>query len=281
VKYTFEPFSVKYEPVLSPLDDFEAECVLAVNRILRNQQRPIVLLMSGGLDSELMANVLLKARVPFRCLIVRLLTEVPGSAIVFNQHDFDFALRWCAKNNVEYMFHDIDLFEQGSLLCEHVISARGFSPQFACQMEAMKWCAKQGYFFIAGHSEMDFVLRDGQYFLQDEQREATLDNFCELHHLSGSLHPLKDSRVIASFIQLPTVQRLLHAGVPRLLDYKHACYSDVFEMEPRNKATGFEKVQEWDYHLRTYLKRRYGHLDAKFYTPLTLFIAQDTVHPAL
>jgi len=177
------------------------------------------------------------------------------------------------KNKIEIIYCDLDVFKQNSLICEYSLSAKGFSPQYGCHMYIMKWCSDHGYFFLAGNGEMDLVFRHDEYYMMDEQREFTLDNFCKLHNLTGVWQFWKqDGRLISSFLKLPTVRLLLEKKVKSLLDHKHQCFSDVFNFEPRPKYTGFEKIQEWDSILRNYMKQSASGYDDVYYTPISTFV---------
>lgn len=274
MKYNFNPFVVDYGEILSPIDSFKGECILAINKALLFNEKnlPVVVMMSGGIDSELVAESLLLAGVKFHCVIGRLLTSTPTRDIIFNSHDYCIAEKWCRKNNIYFEYCDIDIFKQNSLLCDYAIEAKSFSPQYACHMFIMKWCSERGYFFFAGNGEMDIVLYNNEYCMMDEQREFTLDNFCNIHSLEGCFQFWKqDGRLISAFLRLPTVIELMNRQELRILDYKHRCFADEFNFEDRRKYTGFEYIQEWDYHLRNYLKSINGEFDSKFYTPISLF----------
>ena len=276
MKYQFDPFSVKYEQIISPVADFKSECILAANKaLLQNKDNlPVVVMMSGGIDSQFVAESLLLAGIPFKCVIGRLLSNLVNDITIFNKHDYIYAERWCITNKIEIMYCDIDIFGKSKLLTEYALSANTFSPQYACHMYIMKWCNDNKFFFLAGNGEMDIVLHNNQYCMMDEQREFTLDNFCKLHNLSGIFQFWKqDSRLISAFLKLPTVELLMEQKTIRLLDQKHRCFSDVFVFENRTKRTGFECVQEWDAILRTHLKRYVIQNDDKFYTPITYFTA--------
>jgi len=272
MNFTRDPqFLIQYEPRLRPVADFQTECFKAVQTVLQDaNNKPLVVMLSGGIDSELVAMALLLARVPFTAMIGRLCTQLNDYKIVFNDHDFKYAIDWCKKHNVEFFFCDIDIFKQGDLLCEYAVSANCFSPQYACHMHIMKHISDRGGFFLAGNGEMDIVkLSDGKYYMQDEERECCLRVFQTNHQLHGVAQFWKqDSYIISSFIQLPTVRRLMQEGHMSLLPFKYDCFSDVFVLEPRVKCTGFERIQEWDYILRSHLKTIVGTSDRKYYTPI-------------
>ena len=271
MKYQFIPFSVEYEQITSPVADFKTECIIAAHKaILENHYNlPIVVMMSGGIDSQLVAESLLLADIPFKCVIGRFQHE---TSVNSNRHDYEYAERWCKLNNVDMVYCDINLLKHEESLIEYALSAKSFSPQYACHMYIMKWCTDNNLFFIAGNGEMDIVLHDGEYCMMDEQREFALDNFCELNKLAGVFQFWKqDARLISSFLQLDMVKLLMATRMPRLLDYKHACFSNIFKFEDRTKKTGFELIQGWDASLRNKLKITAGNYDEKFYTPITYF----------
>ena len=272
MKYQFEPFIVNYDPIITPLLDFKEECIIAAkNAVSYNVNNlHIAVMMSGGIDSQFVAESLFLANIPFTCVIGRLQNK---SGEIFNKHDYEYAERWCQEHNIDKVYCDIDIFTDDKILIDYALSAQSFSPQYACHMYIMKWCSDKGYFFIAGNGEMDIVLIEKKYYMMDEQREFTLNNFCILNDIPGVFQFWKqDGRLISAFLNLPTVKLLMSAHVTRLLDHKHACFSDIFEFEDRTKKTGFELIQEWDMPLRKYLKERVGQYDQKYYTPITHFL---------
>jgi len=274
MKINFDPFIVEYPPIISPILHFKEECILAAENV-RNKNKnnlPIMVMMSGGIDSQLVAESLLLAGIEFKCVIGKLFTTLAQKKVIFNEHDYSYAERWCNKNKIDILYCDIDIYKSAESLSEYVLSAKGFSPQYACHMFMMKWCNDNGYFFVAGNGEMDIVLKDNEYYMLDEQREFTLLNFCNLHNIEGEFQFWKqDARLISAFIELPTVKWLMSQNIPRILDYKHRCFSDVFEFELREKKTGFEHIQEWDSIMRNHLKQYVGCYDHKYHTPINKF----------
>jgi hypothetical protein len=272
---TFDPFRVIYPEITSAIKDFKSECILAVNKIAdkNTDKLPYAIMVSGGIDSELVAESFLLAGEHFICAIGRLMTSINSHRIEFNQDDYRYAVDWCIRNNVEIIFVDIDIFKYNDLICKYTLDSAGFSPQYGCHMFVMKQLSDMGYFFVAGNGEMDFVLRNNKYFMLDEQREFTLLNFCKNNNLCGEFQFWKqDSRLSASFLQLPTVKKLMERKVTNILDFKHGCFADVFKSTARVKQTGFESIQQWDYIHRNYLKTINGQFDEKFYTPAEKFI---------
>lgn len=274
MKYSFDPFYIEYEKPIYPLLSFKEECVLAVNTAVQQNVRslPFIILMSGGIDSELVAESFLMAKVPFKCLVGRLVVTLNHKTVILNDQEYQYAERWCRKNNIEIIYQDIDIYKKAELLSEYALSCNGFSPQYACHMYLIKWCKDNGYFFVSGHGEIDIILHGNNYYLVEEQREFVFDLFRLKHDIPGTYRFWKqNSRMIAAFSQLPTAQRLMNNREPKILDYKHMCYADIFEFEPRSKQTGFERIQEWDAMLRVPLKNINEKYDNKYLIPINLF----------
>jgi hypothetical protein len=282
-KLQFEPFIIEYDPITSPILSFIDESTAAAVKAIstNHDDLPVVVMMSGGIDSELVGDALLHAHIPFQVVIGRLRTDVVCENTIFNMHDYQVAERWCLKNNIDIIYCDIDIYQLSTVLCKYALESYGFSPQFACHMYIMKWCTDNGLFFLAGNGELNFVRRDdGKYYMMDSQRAYTLNNFCKIYKCAGVCQFWKqDARVAAAFLQLPTVKWFMSEGVDKLLDHKHACFADVFEFEPRIKLTGFEYVLAWDSHLRNPMKIVMGKYDAVYYTALDHFTFTSSFVP--
>lgn len=273
MKYQFNPFVIEYDRVLS-INDFKTECMFAAQTIAakNTNNKPIVVMMSGGIDSQLVAESMLLSDISFVCVIARLCTRLSTGDIIFNEHDYQYAERWCKLHGIEILYCDIDIFKEAKLISEYALSSKGFSPQYACHMYIMKWCKERGFYYVAGMGEIDIVLKDGIYHTMDEQREFALYNFCQAHNIEGEfLFWKQNSRLTAATLELPTVKKLMERREPKLIIHKHGYFSDVFHFEMRNKYTGFEKIQEWDFIIRTALKSHNIQYDSKFYTPISHF----------
>lgn len=94
--------------------------------------RPIVLCMSGGIDSECMALSFLAARVPFRVAIARFKDDL-------NLLDIQAAIEFCRRHDVEFEFLDYDIedfFASG----RHLEIGRKYrcrSPQIAVHIDIL------------------------------------------------------------------------------------------------------------------------------------------------
>jgi hypothetical protein len=274
MKYQFDPFVITYDKVKYPIQEYNIECILAAKkaRALNTRNLPIAILMSGGIDSEVVANSFLRAGIPFVAIIGRLYVRLATEKVYMNEHDYAYAENWCVKHNIIIVYCDIDIYKEAQLLSRYALESKGFSPQLAWHMYLMKWSNDQGYFFISGIGDIEIEYKDGEYHSTESQREFSIDIFCEKYDLSGVVRFWKlDSRLIASFLQLSRVKELMNAKVEKLLSHKHYYFEEVLDFAPRSKQTGFERIQEWDSVLRTYLKKHNGQYDDTSYVPISFF----------
>jgi len=275
MKFNFDPFFVEYYKPTDTLLSFKEECILAAKKATKKNinNLPIIIMMSGGIDSHCVAESFRLANIPFKVVIGRWWLKLATDTITFNQFDWEYAASYCRKHNIEQFFCDIDLFADAKLITQYAADNNCFSPQYACQMRVMKWCQDNNYFFVAGNGEMNIVLHEGEYCIQEEQKEYTLELFRQKNNIEGVFQFYRqDSNCIASFLQLPTVKRLMDSKIEKIIDFKHNCYADAFEFEPRKKFTGFENITFWDNILRESLKKTHKQYDAKYYVPLKNFI---------
>lgn len=276
MNYQFDPFIYTYEEIDWPVYDFKTECILAAKKAeqMNKTGKPIIIMMSGGIDSEIIGESFFLANIPFKVLIGKLQIKVATQTITLNQHDFCYAEKWCRDRNIEIEYCCMDVYKDAETLTKYAMSSMGFSPQYAWHMYLMKWCSDHGYFFIAGLGDIDFVLHDGEYYCEDTQREWSIDNFCKLNNIDGLIRFVKiDSRLTAAFLKLESVKRLMNNKVPVLLDYKYEYFSEVFPtLVERPKLTGFERIQEWDSILRGYMKQFHSQYNTISKIPAKKFI---------
>ncbi len=124
---------------------FHSECVRAASLISAQAgQKRILIAMSGGMDSEVVARSFLEAKVPFEAVIFRYENES-------NLHDIKSAVDFCNSNNLKINFVDINVLEfldTGEYL-DFTSLYNCNSPLFSVHLEACK------------HLKNDFVIFSG------------------------------------------------------------------------------------------------------------------------
>ncbi len=108
------------------------------------------LFLSGGIDSENIANILLECKIPFTPIIVAYGHEDK----VLNDYDIKYAFDFCKKHNITPILIDIpiiDFFNSGKAI--HYAREYGCtSPQFAPMLEAFS--KVDGNIIYSGHQKI-------------------------------------------------------------------------------------------------------------------------------
>lgn len=94
--------------------------------------RPIYLPISGGIDSECMAQAFAKAKVPFQLVAMRFKNG-------FNQHDMDDLAKFFDAEKVQFVDLDLDKFYETGLHLNYAQKYQCCSPQIATHL----WLADQ------------------------------------------------------------------------------------------------------------------------------------------
>ena len=91
------------------------------------------ILLSGGVDSEAMANVFLKNKIPFRIAIQRFNNGL-------NAHDIAHAEAYCKEHSLPYEILDLDILDYyySGQYMESVDAYRCTSPQLCTHLEILK-----------------------------------------------------------------------------------------------------------------------------------------------
>lgn len=124
---------------------FFSECVRAASLIAEKAgQKRILVAMSGGLDSEVVARSFLAAKVPFEAVIFRYEDDS-------NLHDIQSAIDFCHANNVKTNFVEVRVIEFLNKLDYLGFTSEYFcnSPLFAVHLEGCRQ-VKNDFVVISG-----------------------------------------------------------------------------------------------------------------------------------
>jgi len=113
---SFNDTQILYHCHLNGVPDFDIELDTAITEILENfGHRPIELLYSGGLDSELVLVKLKKMGCSIRVMTMKLCCR--GYPV--NTHDLYYSEKFCRQHNISQQFIELDIekfFESGQYL---------------------------------------------------------------------------------------------------------------------------------------------------------------------
>ena len=140
----------------------------AYGEVLRNIDHPITIPMSGGIDSEAIAQAAIKHNVPFNAVTMRYIYD----GRCFNEHDYRYATSFCQANNIQHRFIDLNcnwFYEEENYL-HYVTHYFSESPQLCAHL----WMFDQLSDFVIFPGDVPVVLENGkltlppfQYFSYD------------------------------------------------------------------------------------------------------------------
>jgi len=119
-----------YDP--NTIGSVKDEYVNVLNKVDADK---IVVLYSGGIDSEIVLEALKETNKKYEAAIMRYIID--GKPM--NDYDYEYALKYCEKNNVSYQFYDLDLpsfLESGDFIL-YADRYKCRSPQLCCHMWLM------------------------------------------------------------------------------------------------------------------------------------------------
>ncbi len=278
---------VDYGKCHRPTLSFREECFKTAKLIEANAQGEIVLLLSGGIDSEVMLQSFLHEKIKFKVAIMQFENDL-------NEHDVHFAKRHCDKYSIKPYIFKLDLVKfWHDNLFTYADPVYSVSPQVLPHM----WLVDQidGY-PVMGSGECLLVKRrpfdyipgvspyeHDDWRLFEKEKIASWYRHLIVRDREGCMGFFQyNPEIILSFLVDPFVKRLTNSEIVGKLSSassKHLIYSQHFELEIRDKHSGFEKVKSWDTHFRTMLVKKYGHANACAISPVNELIQKMSYQP--
>lgn len=245
--------------------NFHEECMRTASVIRNNTNQPLVVLFSGGVDSEVALRSFVDAGIDVSVAILRFKNDL-------NVHDISWAIIICEQLKVPYKIHDLDLLNFWKSEADSYANATYcVSPQLLTTM----WLVDQ----IQGYP----VLGSGECLLVKERPDDYVPGVSPYLHSDWHLwekekiaawyrHFIVRNRegcpgffqytpeLIYSYIKDPFVQDLVNCRIVGKLSTESSklkIYQQHFQLLNRPKYTGFEKVQAQDAEYRARLLQRF------------------------
>jgi hypothetical protein len=242
-------FDSSNRPVQAFNNEIENTCE-SINLASIVSGKPIWLMLSGGIDSELIARTFLKLRIPFSCLIVRFDDDI-------NKHDIDYAINFVQINNIPHKIHNMNVVQ-------FINDCRGrTNPKCNLiyrymQIEWMWLVNNMGGLCVIGSGEQRYnqnkVLKYtyGQFIPLIWQRDNNIDAIPYFF--------LQNSAIINSFAN-EAIQFKGEVG-----DLGHNIKKSVFskfwpEIKERPKYHGYEKIKNLRKFIEIELTKQYPYMD--------------------
>lgn len=209
-----------------------------------------VLGLSGGVDSEAIAEIMHRNKINFTTVIF----DYNGA----NQHDTAYAIRWCNLRHVEYLVLQIDpvaIWSDVDACLELASITKCISPQFLVYMHIYKRLAELGT-PIMGMGDIEIVKTVHGTMLVEKTKHFTVELYKEHLRLPGTTLPFqRDRNAMSSWINDAFWQRLELDQNSR--HYKADWYKHQLGLLKRTKRDGFENLRTEDHKLRAILEQQW------------------------
>lgn len=212
----------------------------------------LILMLSGGVDSEVVLHSFLSNGIRPRVAILRYERNL-------NLHDINYAFRICAARQISPIVLDIDVsgFFKKQLI-DFASITRCSSPQLNL---LMYYADKMDGIPVLGAGENYLVRREGQKEVYDleEARVVRLYDFF-INHKREAIPAFFQytPNAMISYLQRESiyawVESAKHNGFINTKKIKSSIIAEEFDIEPRGKLTGFELMIELDQRYRKLLE---------------------------
>ncbi len=224
-----------------PTLDWKSECIQAAKEIRASTELPIVVCLSGGIDSEVVAESFRQANIKFEAAILRFKKD-------YNIHDISWAIIYCEKYHISYRIYEMELedFFNGEAL---EISRIGQVPiPFLCvQIKLIQLIQQNGGFPIAGTGEFSIKFDNKYWNFTESERMASFERYFYQVQGPGVFRFFRwNPEIVLSYLQSPVVKQILsRAGLHpqyNLTTMKLKTYLPHWALIERKKYFGGEKI---------------------------------------
>ncbi len=252
-------FDIKFKPVTRELLDWKQEVYETAKRIRSLTDKPLLLCMSGGVDSEIVARAFLENNIEFTALSLR---HTKGT----NAHDVNWAIKFCNERNVNHISFDFD-FEDFVINKIPKYIEQGYRTWRTFRFQQLflfELAESMGYTAVLGGGPSPFFTKNGDICLNFK-----IDEFMCLDWLKNNNQKhfpyffWQNSEIMAAYFNQGLIKFLLSDPAyfvsvwPTTSPEKATVYHKYWPDMPRRlKYDGFEKITGTELALKYIVPRR-------------------------
>lgn len=246
------------------------ECKKVASQLHDLHGNDLILMLSGGLDSEVVLHSFMSNGIRPRVAILRYERNI-------NLHDVNYAFRICAARQISPIVVDVDVssFFQNQLV-EFASITKCSSPQLNL---LMYHADKVDGIPILGAGENYLVRREGRkevYDLEEARVTRLYDFFAKKDREAIPAFFQYTPGIMLSYLQKESVygwvETAKHMGFINTKKIKSSIIAEDFDIEPRGKLTGFELIEPLDQRYRKILEGMNLGDDGEQWTPFEDYI---------
>ena len=261
-----DTWAVHLKPCTQKSTTYYAECIRAAKLIAEESSKQIVLMFSGGIDSEFMLNIFKDAQVDFKVAII--------SYGKWNKHDARYAVDYCKLHGIVPDIIDLDLekFITSGLIYEIAEKGKCSAYQLTSVMHGISQI--DGAVIMANGEPEVNLMPDSTWHWAETERINSYMNWYTSQGIDGTPDFMRYTpEQTVSFLNEPLVKQLIngelenqwHTGlINTSVSIKHALFNQHFNQVKRQKYTGWEYLercpmfQQVDDGFRTFRQRFNG-----------------------
>jgi hypothetical protein len=239
---TGESWRLEIDPLPTRFENYFKESCNAAVEINDLKEGPLHLMYSGGIDSEYALNIFLHMGIDITPVIVRLLPD-------YNNHDIDYAFKFCQQHNLEPIVIDINFDEfvtSGKMTdINQLVKSSVIGRATTCY--AMDFVDGSIICCEGDPHTIKYPGTEDWYFMA-AQDDYTFENYMNAKGIDGtSFFNGYTPEMVSAFLVDPIMRDLADNKIPGKLgnkSSKNIIYTrdSNFEMETRPKYNGYEKI---------------------------------------
>ena len=235
-----DTWAVHLKPCTQKSTTYYAECIRAAKLIAEESSKQIVLMFSGGIDSEFMLIIFKDAQVDFKVAII--------SFGKWNKHDARYAVDYCKLHGIVPDIIDLDLekFITSGLIYEIAEKGKCSAYQLTSVMHGISQI--DGTVIMANCEPQVGKDPNGTWWWDEPERTNCTRGWYGAAGIEGTPDFTRYTpEQSVSFLEEPIIKQLVNNE----LEYthsqatKHTLYNQYFEQTKRQKNTGWEYVERY------------------------------------
>jgi len=247
LKYRGHGSNFKVEFDFSKLEnlDYHSASKKVAEQVYSTRQGNLLLLYSGGVDSEYILNVFLELKIKIQPVIIKLMPN-------YNYHDVKYAFDFCESKKLKPIIVDLnfDNFVRSGEILDIARSIKCAAYQLP---STFKIIGELNGTIITGFPGPPHLMKDeqtGKWLLTEKEFYYTLLDYFKKKNLYGCpFFPIYSADQYWSFLNCKTMQNLAMNRIPGKLgsvSSKYKIYNEFgnYQLIERTKFTGFEAIEK-------------------------------------
>lgn len=242
------PWCEKFEKADAERSSWWDECLNSA-RLIKEKYQDVAIVMSGGLDSELIACAFLEAGISFRPYLMK---YIGTDGTVLNSYEYQFALLFCEQNDLKLETEDVYIIDDICNRRHHEYLIEGLWESYFCipalytHHYAVEKFNKLGFAPVLGQNQMEIKLDEnnkpsiGYHWLDSPSTIwAQEKNYVNIYDFF-----LYTPNQVLSYLDIPEVQVTtdVEYEFKSMISKKYGS-SRILDVN-RTKATGYEEINE-------------------------------------